>query len=107
MASFQAKIRGETLKKGENRKLSSCSVPTCRLIENSKKIGKKKKKRIPLRLHFKPKLVEKGREIRKTKIIVPFRSYPTRNRKFQKNRKKFRKLKNTVVASFQAIIVWN
>ena len=41
----------------------------------------KKIKRIPLWLHFKPKHVEKGRERRKTKIIVPFRSYPTRNRK--------------------------
>ena len=42
----------------------------------------KKIKRIPLWLHFKPKHVEKDRERRKTKIIVPFRSYPTRNRKF-------------------------
>ena len=32
---------------------------------------------------------------------VPFRSYPTRNRKFQKNSKK---LKNTTMASFQAKI---
>ena len=42
--------------------------------------GIKKIKRILLWLHFKPKHVEKGRERRKTKIIVPFRSYPTRNR---------------------------
>ena len=35
---------------------------------------------------------------------VLFRSYPTRNRKFQKNGKKFKKLKNTVMASFQAKI---
>ena len=32
--------------------------------------------------------VGKGLEIVKTKIIVQFRSYPTRNRKFQKNKKK-------------------
>ena len=53
-------------------------------MKNSKKIGKniKKIKRTPLWLHLKPKHVEKGRERRKTKIIVPFRSYPTRNRKF-------------------------
>ena len=33
-------------------------------------------------------------------------SYPTRNRKFQKNRKKFKKLENTIKASFQAKIGW-
>ena len=37
---------------------------------------------------------------------VPFRSYPTRNRKFQKNKKKIKKLKNTTMASFQAKIGW-
>ena len=46
-------------------------------------------------LYFKPKYVEKGRERRKTKIIVPFRSYPTRNRKFIKQlQKKFKKIDN-------------
>ena len=30
---------------------------------------------------------------REIKIIVSFLSYPTRDRKFQKNRKKFKKLK--------------
>ena len=43
---------------------------------------------------------------REIKIIVPFLSYPTRYRKFQKNRKKFKKLKNTIVASLQAEIGW-
>ena len=43
-------------------------------------------------LYLKPKYVENGRERRKTKIIVPFRSYPTRNRKFIKQlQKKFKK----------------
>ena len=37
------------------------------------------------------------------KIIIPFHSYTTRNRKFQKNSKE---LKNTVMASFQAKIGW-
>ena len=54
--------------------------------KNRKKF--KKIRKIPLWLHFKPKYVEKGRKIRKTKIIVPFRPYPMRNRKFQKNSKK-------------------
>ena len=34
-----------------------------------------------------PKLVGKGWQREKTKIIVSFRSYPTGNRKFQKNSK--------------------
>ena len=101
------------MKKAENdgkRKLSFRFVPNRRVIENSKKIGKnrKKLKKIPFWFHLKPKQVGKGQERQKTKIIVPFRSYPTRNRKFQKNsRKQFRKFKNTIVASFQAIIGWN
>ena len=41
---------------------------------------------------------------REIKIIVPFISYPTRNRKFQKNSKKFKKITNTIVASLQAKI---
>ena len=40
---------------------------------------------------------------RENKIIIPFLSCPTRNRKLQKNRKKF---KNTIIASFQAKIYW-
>ena len=40
---------------------------------------------------------------REIKIIVPFLFYPTRNRKFQKNRKK---LKNTIVVSLHAKIGW-
>ena len=42
---------------------------------------------------LKPKQVGKGREKEKIKIIVPLRSYPTRNRKFQKNSKKIQKFK--------------
>ena len=37
---------------------------------------------------------------------VLFRSCSPRNRKFQKNRKKFKKLKNTVMALFEAKIDW-
>ena len=37
---------------------------------------------------------------------VPFRSYQTGNRKFKKIAKKFKKLKNTIMASFQAKIGW-
>ena len=40
---------------------------------------------------------------REIKTIVSFISYPTRNRKFQKNRKK---IKNAIVASLHAKIGW-
>ena len=46
-----------------------------------------------------------GREREKTKIIVPFRSYPSRNRKLKKNSKKFQKIKkNTIMATFKTKI---
>ena len=61
-------------------------------MENSKKIAKKLKK-ISLWLHFKPKSVGKGREKEKIKVIVPFRSYPTRHTKFQKNSEKIQNIK--------------
>ena len=53
---------------------------------------------------FKSKHVGKSREIENIKIIVPFRSNPTRNRKLKKIAKKFKKLKNTVMYSFRAKI---
>ena len=46
------------------------------------------------------------RKREKKKIIVTFRSYPTRNLKFQKNCNKIRKIKYTIMASFQAKIGW-
>ena len=55
---------------------------------------------------FQAKIVEKGKERDKIKIIVPFRSNMTRYRKFQKNSKKIQKIKNTIAASFQANIGW-
>ena len=73
MASFQAKVGWKRLRKRENK--------NCRSVTQ----------------------VGKGREREKIKIIVPFRSYPTRNRKFQN---KAKKLKNTITASFHAKICW-
>ena len=48
------------------------------------------------------------REREKIEIIVPFRSVPTRRviENFKKIAKKFKKLKNTIMDSFQAIIGW-
>ena len=68
---------------------------------NSKKIQKIKKYNcggIPIQ----NRLEKAQRE--KIKIIVPFRSYPTRKRKLKKKTKKFKKLKNPIMASFQAKI---
>ena len=52
---------------------------------------------MPVWLHLKPEQVGKGRERKKINIVVPFRSYATRNRKFKK-------LKNIIMASFEAKI---
>ena len=77
------------------------------MIENSKKITKKLKKLINTIINsFQAKLGWKRMRKREIKIIIPFRSYPTRNIKFQKKGKKLKKLKNTTMASFQAIIGW-
>ena len=80
------------------------------LLDAEQKMPKKKqkkKKKIPLWHHSEPKQFGKGQERGKTKIIVSFRSYLSRYRKFQKNSKKIQKIKkNTIMASFQAKIVW-
>ena len=44
MVSFQAKIGWKRLRKRENKKLSFRSIPSLRVIENSKKIANKLKK---------------------------------------------------------------
>ena len=54
---------------------------------------------------FQAKLDWKRMRKREIKIIIPFRSYSTRNKKFQKgSKKKQKKKKIAIVASFQAII---
>ena len=59
-------------------------------------------------LHFKPKLVGKRREGEKIKTVIPFRSILTLRviENSKKIKKKFKKLKNTTMASFQAKIGW-
>ena len=56
---------------------------------------------------FQTKIGWKKMRKREIKIIVPFRSVPTRcvNENSKQIAKKFKKLKNTIVASFQAKIV--
>ena len=53
---------------------------------------------------FQAKIGWKRLRRRENKINVLFRSCSTGNRKFQKNSKKFKKLRNTNMASFQAKI---
>ena len=57
---------------------------------------------------FQAKQVCKGREREKIIIIVPFRFVPTRREIENSNKiaKKFKKLKYTIMASFQAKIGW-
>ena len=49
---------------------------------------------------FQAKIVWKKMRKREIKIIVPFRFYPRRDRKFQKNGKKIQKFKKNIVATF-------
>ena len=55
---------------------------------------------------FQAKIGCKTHRNRANKIChsIPFRSYPARNRKFQKIAKKLKKLKYTIMASFQGKI---
>ena len=73
------------------------SDPIRRRIENAKKKNKKTKKtkKIPLWHHFKPKYFGKGQVREKIKIIVSFRSVPTRCGKenAKKKSKKIKKIK--------------
>ena len=94
VASFQAKIGWKRLRKRENKNYHSVSF----LHDALQKIAKKQEKnsknsKILLQLYFKPKQVGKVQERKKIKIFVPFRSYPARNRKFQKNSEKIVKIK--------------
>ena len=78
----------EKAKKERKWKLLFRSVPTWPIIENSKKIATKFVKVINTHMaSIEAKISLKGWEREKIKIIVPFRFYPTPNRKFQKNSK--------------------
>ena len=73
-----------------------CSVPTRRVIENFKQIAKKfKKLNNTIMALFQAKIDWKRQRMRENKNChsIPFRFYPARNRKFQKNRKKIQKIK--------------
>ena len=102
MASFQAKIRGKMLRKRENKNYRS--VYTRHVIENSKKIQK------IIKYHYgcnpSQNRFEKDQKDRKKKLLFHF--VPTRRviENSKKIAKKFKILKNTIKASFYAIIGW-
>ena len=105
MASFQSKIGWKRARKTENKNHRSVSLLPCakqQIKKNSKKIPKTKKHRYGF--ISRQNRSENDEMERKKKINVPFRSYPTRNRKFQNNSKKIQKLKNTITGSFEAKI---
>ena len=89
MASFQAKKGCERQRKRENRNYCTDQFQT----NPKQRIPKKnfKNQKTALWLLFKPKLVEKGREREKIKIIISISSYPIRYKEFQKNSKKIKK----------------
>ena len=97
MASFQAKIGWKTQRKREIKIfIAFRSVPTLRVIENSKKIAKKLKiLNNTIIAPFQAKIGWKMQRKRENKNFhsVPFHFYPTRNRKFQKNSKKIQNVK--------------
>ena len=94
MAYFQAKIRWKRLRKRENKNYHTVSFQLDALQKISKKLEKKfKKLKSTIIASFQAKQVGKVREREKIKIFIPFRSYPTSNRKFQKNSKKIQKTK--------------
>ena len=91
MASFQAKIVWKRPRKRENKNYRF--VPF--LPDGLQKIPKKqqKNKKNSTMASFQAKIVCKGKEREKIKIIVSFRPYLTHNLKFQKNCKKIQKIK--------------
>ena len=94
MASFQAIIGWNRPRNRENKNYHSVSLQPNSQYKIAKKLQKNKKnKKIQLWFLFKQNLVGKGREREKIQIIVSFRSYPTRNRKFQTNSKKIQKIR--------------
>ena len=70
----------ENAEKEKKQKLSVRSVPTRRVIENSKKIAKKfKNLKNTIMVSFQAKVSVKGCEREKIKIIITFRSCAMRN----------------------------
>ena len=109
MASFQAKIRGETLRTGENKNYRHVPCQTDAQSKIPKKQGKNLKKLQEYHCGFisSQNTLKKAEKDGKQKLS--FRFVPTRHviENSKNIEKKFQKFKNTFVAAFQAIIGWN
>ena len=82
MVTFEAKIGWKMKRQRENKSYRSVQFLPDGLEKIPTKQQKSKKiKKIPLLRHFQTKQVGKGCERKKIKIILLFRSNPTRNRK--------------------------
>ena len=96
MASFQAKIGWKMLKKRENKNYRFVSfLPDGqqKIPKKQQKIFKKFKNTITASFQVKTGWKRLKKRENKNYRFVSFRSYPTGNRKFQKMRKKFKKIK--------------
>ena len=87
----------EKAEKERKEILSFRFVPTQRVIENSKKVAKKFKKKLKntIMTSFQAKIVWKMPRKRENKNYRFACSYLTRYRKFQKNSKKIQKIKKS------------
>ena len=91
MPLFQVKIGWKMPGKREYENYRSVSIQPDAKQEIPKKQQKKfKKLKNTITASFQVKQVGKGRERENIKIIVPFRSNPTRNRKLKKNSRKIK-----------------
>ena len=93
--SSQNRLEIDEKERNKNyRSISFRSVPTRCVIENSKRVAKKFKKLKKYHSGFiasENRQEKAAKERHKNYRFVPFRSYPMRNRKFQKRSKKIQK----------------
>ena len=101
--SFQSKIGWERPRKKEKKIVLMCFYPTRnRKLKKKKQQRNLKNQKTPSQLLFKTKLVGRCREReKKNRFDVVLADF---NRELKKIAKKFKKLENTIVASFQAKI---
>ena len=107
MATFQAEIGRKRMRKGEIKiTVPFRSYPTCDRKFQKKQQKNLKNSKISMWLHYKPKQVLKSREREKIKIIVSFRfvSIGCVIENSIRMAKKLKKLKNAIMATFQAKI---
>ena len=102
MASFQAKISWERLRKREKKSFQR--VPTRPVIENFKKIVKKfKNLENAVMASFQAKICwGRLRNRKNKKKIVPMITYQTCNTKFQKNSKKIQQIRKHYYGFFSS-----